>query len=820
MAAKDSFTGKVRGIGSQRTYLANYDRASFMDAARQMLEVVPTTSEVEARVLELIGRFASEFSRIASHMSKPEIISEFVSACKDRFQDLTRLNGIICTDAKDLDEVDVYIEMNSGTHQFNGRWSRTSHVYGLTIDDEILDLWSCDRRPGCYKWLFLADLLMISWAAKADSLECDAWEAASWYSTVICSIGRLYEDIRPNVAYVEQSEQEALSRLVATHDLDHESVYYQKLFELFDDIREGSKTYIRDISSALRKSELITNRQYSYRDYHLSMRKTGSKFKGKSYPGLYSALFESDQRTPESANFDDFTGYVSHYNQNPTEQVEQPGGKTISIEQHKVDRRIIHMGDNPRQDRLNYVHRRLQDFLNLLPEDCTKNQNRGIDFAIKVTDPAYRMQFGNNVYSLDISKATDTIDLEFQELCLRLLFPDEIVDYWIMISKSPRKFYFTSGKVCEYVQTCGQAQGYKSSFPSFAWCHHIVMRLLMLITDHTDMKPQDFYRVLGDDSIISCPDPTEEVLDRYIDICQWINWSTNRSKGYVAHSSEQYAFAEFAKKRVLNGVINTPIPGKLILNAEKTANGTIGLFQWISENYKALYLRDVWRNSPKLSSMYNEEEISFIERVASCGLLPCFDGWKDQLEARPQLVPDKEKMIYCMSYFLCKLDSTLIDQMLPDNLREVTKNGFDPSKLNFLLGTSEEEELFDLAEDSGNKYYEMIQLNSDMIDYINHVLYGGDKKPYTLSWIALELELTSQEEDRIFRCLEILDNFSRGICPNDVVGSLLTFEETNRILTRFNPRGDSRVSFQNGTLWTPVITNTERLLSMNFVIPE
>lgn len=820
MAAKDSFAGKVRGIGSQRTFLANYDRASFMDAARQMLEVVHTPSEVETRVLTLIGRFASEFSRIASHMVKPDVISEFVSACKDRFQDLTKLNGIICTDAKDLDEVDVYIEMNSGTHQFNGRWSRTSHVYGLTIDDEILDLWSCERRPGCYKWLYLADLLIISWAAKADSLEFDAWEVASWYSTVICSIGRLYEDIRPNMAYVEKSEEESLARLCSTHELDHESIYYQKLMELFDDIREGSKTYIRDISSALRRSELLTNQQYSYRDYHLSMRKTGSRYKGKAYPGLYSALFESDQPTPESANFDDFTGYVSHYNQNPTEQVDQPGGKTISIEQHKVDRRIIHMGDNPRQDRLNYVHRRLQDFLNLLPEDCTKNQNRGVDFAKKVTDPAYRMQFGNNVYSLDISKATDTIDLEFQELCLRLLFPDEIVDYWISISKSPRKFYFTNGKVSEYMQTCGQAQGYKSSFPSFAWCHHVVMRLLMLITDHTDMKPQDFYRVLGDDSIISCPDTDELVLDQYISICQWINWSTNRSKGYVAHSSEQYAFAEFAKKRVLNGVINTPIPGKLILNAEKTANGTIGLFQWISTNYKALYLRDVWKNSPKLSSMYNEDEISFIERVASCGLLPCFDGWKDQTEAKPQLIPDKEKMIYCMSYFLSKLDSTLVDQMLPDNLREVTKNGFDPSRLNYLFGTVEEEELFDLANDSGNKYYEMIQLNADMIDYINHVLYGGDKKPYTLSWITLELELTSQEEDRIFRCLEILDNFSRGICPNDVVGSLLTFEETNRILTRFNPRGDSRVSFQNGTLWTPVITNTQQLLSMSFVIPE
>lgn len=748
-------------------------------------------------------------------MGKPETLSEFYSKCKDRFQDLTLLNGVIITDARDLEEVDVWVELRTETVHFSGRWDRRSKVYGLTEDDEILNLWETTRKPGCYKWLYLADLAVLDWAAHADPLEegVDPWEVAAWYSTVVCSIGRMYEDMRPSLAYVQKTEEESLSRLRMKHELDHDSKFYQAFLEVLADIHEGTKPYIKDISSAITRSDLLRQTPFAYKDYHVSFKKTGTRLNGKSYPGLYSSMFETDSVKSIAYDFDQYTGYCSHYNGSPQPGQDQPGGRTITIEQHKLDRRTIHMGDNPRQDRMNYVHRRVQSFLNLLPEDCTKDQNRGVDFAKEVTDPGYRTRHGNNIYSLDISKATDTIDMEFQVMCLSALLPREIVSFWEACAIQTRVFDFTNHIREEYQQTCGQPQGYKSSFPCFAWCHHVLMRIVMKLNHLENLQARGFYRVLGDDSIISAVDKDESILNTYIEACQWINWSTNRSKGYVAHSYDTYAFAEFAKKRVLNGKVNTPIPSKLILNSERSGNGTIGLFQWISENYRPLSIVDIWRRSPKLTTLYDEDEISLISWMAGSGTIPALHGWLEDVNSDPRNYSEQELMIIIMSYFLCKFRSTLVDQILPDNLRDCISGGFDESNLSYFLNSHDEEELFSLIEDSDNKYLLIIQNNLDMIEYINHVLFSDRSKPTSEAWISLELELTTQEEDRIFNCLEICDRFSRGIFPTDVYGAFLSLTEGCKILTRFNPRGDARVSYQNGTLWTPLITKWKELMS-------
>lgn len=803
---------KPKGIGRKTTYLAHLNPAIDISLV-DLFKVYDIPEDLSASCIQLIQRFLGEFKRIATHLGKPDNISEFYDACKARFQDLTKLNGIICTDAKDLEEVNVYVTFNSGTHLFDGRWSRKTHIYGLD-SDEVLDLWETSLKPGCYKWLYLTDLKVLSWATAHEEEEPSAWQIAEWVSTIVCSIGRIYEDMRPNEAYARDFEKKSLARLIETHDLDHESDWWGIFLEVAKDIREGSmKPYVRDITLAIQRSGIWDiGHDYTYRDFHVSFRKTGSRFKGKTYPGLYASLYEYDIPTEASQKFDEFTGYQSHYNQEASADVYQPVGHTITIEQHKIDRRVIHMGPNPVQDRLNYIHRRIQKFLNLLPEDCTTNQNRGVDFAMKVTTPSYRSQSQCNVYSLDISKATDTIDLEFQEWVLRLLLPDDVVDYWLDVSTSTREFEFFDHVKEEYNQTCGQAQGYKSSFPAFAWSHHVLMRMLMKKFGLESLSAREFYRVLGDDSIISCYDPDEEILEGYIDVCQWINWSTNRSKGYIAHWNDVYAFAEFAKKRVLNGVVNTPIPIQLILNAESSENATIGLFQWISKNYRSVPIRKLWSISPGLSRMYSEDEINIICQIAATGVTSALEGWSEFSERSD--LSSSELLAVVASVFASKLRSTLVDQLLPDYIREVTPGGFDESSLNWLMNTKEEEILFDEAKDPDNKYYQVIQLNSEMIDYINHILGDGGKEfTPSITWSQLQLSLQESEEEIVFNALECVDNIIHGV-PMNPESCFLTIKKALEILERFNPRGDSRESFDNGTLWTGFIMNFRKFLPL------
>lgn len=800
------------GIGRKLTYLAHLNQAIDI-SLWDMFSVYDIPEDVSGKCISFIQNFLKEFRRIASHLGKPDNISEFYDACKRRFQDLTQLNGIICTDAKDLEEVNVYVTFSQGTYLFNGRWSRSSHVYGLD-NDEVLQLWSMSQKPGCYKWLYLADLYVISWAASHEEDYDNSWQVAEWVSTIVCSIGRVYEDMRPNEAYAKKFEKESLSRLKAEHELNHDSIWYGIFTEVIRDIEEGSnKPYIRDITNAIQRSGIRNiGNDYSYRDYHLSFRKTGSKFRGRSYPGLYASLYEIDIPTELSEKFDEFTGYRSHYNKEISTDVYQPVGHTITIEQHKVDRRVIHMGPNPVQDRLNYIHRRVQKFLNLLPEDCTTNQSRGVDFAMRVTSPNYRSSQKCNVYSLDISKATDTIDLEFQVETLKVLFPDEIISYWLDISTSERVFEFFDKTKEPYIQTCGQAQGYKSSFPAFAWCHHIIMRMLMKRFNLEMVSSRDFYRILGDDSIISCFDPQEEILEGYIEVCQWINWNTNRSKGYIAHWDKPYAFAEFAKKRVLNGEVNTPIPIQLMLNSETSCNATIGLFQWISSNYRKISIRRLWEISPGLNSMYSYDEIDLICQLASMGISNTFKGWAEYDSSTT--MSESEQLAAIAAVLVVKLKSTLVDQLLPDYIREVSPGGFNEQSLNWLMDTVEEETLFDEAKDPDNKYYQVLNMNSEMIDYIRHILGDGGKEfSPSITWSQLQLSLTEDEESSVFNALECVDNIVHSV-PMNLESCFLTIKKALDILERFNPRGDSRVTFMNGTMWTAFITNYRKFESL------
>nr|QIJ70067.1 RNA-dependent RNA polymerase [Gergich narna-like virus] len=802
----------LMGIGRKFTYLAHLNPAIDVSLV-DMFSVYDIPEEVSDKCITLIQSFLGEFQRIATHLGKPDNISEFYDACKARFQDLTKLNGVICTDAKDLEEVDVYVTFKQGSHLFDGRWSRSTHVYGLD-NDEVLELWAATQKPGCYKWLYLADLYVLSWASSHESDDYDSWQIAEWVSTIVCSIGRVYEDMRPNAAYAKEFEQKSLARLKAEHDLDHSSEWYQVFMQVADDIRcRRDLPYIRDINLAIAKSGIwkIGN-DYSYRDFHLSFRKTGSTFKDISYPGLYASLYEYDIPTDLSRRFDEFTGYQSHYNKEASADVHQPIGHTITIEQHKIDRRVIHMGPNPVQDRLNYVHRRIQRFLNLLPEDCTTNQSRGVDFAMRVTAPQYRSERKRNIYSLDISKATDTIDLEFQKEVLRVLLPDEIVDYWIDISTSNREFVFFDHTKEEYVQTCGQAQGYKSSFPAFAWSHHFLMRMLMKKFNLEMLSPRDFYRVLGDDSIISVYDPEEKILDGYINVCQWINWSTNRSKGYIAHWDQPYAFAEFAKKRVLNGVVNTPIPIQLMLNAETSCNATIGLFQWISLNYRPIPISKLYDISPGLNQMYSEDEINILRQIARSGISSAFSGWTEFSE--PVSASEPEQLAIIASVLVTKLRSTLVDQLLPDYIREVAPGGFDEHSLEWLMNTDEEEILFDEAKDPDNKYYQVLNMNSEMIDYIKHILGDGGKEfSPSITWSQLQLSLTEDEENSVFNALECVENIVHSV-PMNPESCFLSVKKALDILERFNPRGDSRVTFENGTMWTAFIVNYKKFLPL------
>lgn len=775
------------------THLAHLSLPSFEESIdTSMAGLNLLDHELASEVKELLMKFAREFSRIAVSLHRVDQIIQFESACRERFEDLTRINAVILTDLSLADEFEVLRTTKRGDIPFKWKYENNLSVFAQ-FGDQIENIWiQGHKRPGCYKYLLLANLLIIAWLAQADEMFRDLLlPQAGMLSTLILSVGRLYEDMRPNDAYIDVMEDESLSRLEETHSLDKESEWYSILLGVLDDITSGSqKRYVRDIVNAIARSDLKSS--FTFEDYHVSFRKTGTAFEGQGLPGLYASLVEEDEVHP----IDEVIGYTSAYNPKGATKkgLEQLGAKTVTIEQHKLSRRTIKLGDNPRQDRLNWGHLRAQRFLDRLRCDCTRNQTAGVDQAKVWTSREYRDRVLNSVYSLDISKATDTVNQEFQSLCLGTLFPPEYCRYWDEINSSPQVFRFRRGSRkpdVTYRQLRGQSQGYKLSFPAFAYGHHVLMRMVMRKCRMEGVDPTTFYRVLGDDSIISTPgpDPDGRIMEEYVSACNFIGWTVNRDKGFVSRTGDPFAFAEFAKKRVLNGRVITPIPSKLLLNGGEGLNGPLSLLMWISGNLNRISIRKAIESTPCLKWVFTEEEVQALSEIVSMGFIP---GFKDFEPDEGLEVSEVQKLSALLAYFVPKLEATLVDCLLPDELRDVAT--YKPWSIpkTFLMGTRIEEKLFDLAQDSKNKYFLVLQYNSDIIDAVKEIVTTGLKPA---SAAVVSLRLTPEEEETIFRSLGIFDLIRLGELPTSMEEACSSLAQALQILEGYNPRSDSRTAY-------------------------
>jgi len=81
--------------------------------------------------------------------------------------------------------------------------------------------------------------------------------------------------------------------------------------------------------------------------------------------------------------------------------------------------RIIAIGDYFTQSVLSPFHDMLASALKSIPQDCTFDQDRGFEQVLELTKSS------NEVYSLDLSKATDRLPLKAQVSMMAALLGDE-----------------------------------------------------------------------------------------------------------------------------------------------------------------------------------------------------------------------------------------------------------------------------------------------------------------------------------------------------------------------------------------------------------
>lgn len=369
---------------------------------------------------------------------------------------------------------------------------------------------------------------------------------------------------------------------------------------------------VRAIRSVHRNQRLFV---YDNNQPLLSVNSTCSsmvyKNKRVTIPGLFAACIEDDyfkENYPES-NFDSITGFNLKYRVSNVIKQKISGvsqrRKSVVIKQRKPKPRIIHPLNNSEQDRLLWYHNILANVLQRIPSDCTFDQSKGQQHIRYVMEK----EPSKSVYSLDLTNASDTFSMGLQWLILKELIlinhehGSELADLWLdmMTSESAIKFGHEN---IRFKFSNGQPQGFLSSFPSFALEHHICVLTVMRLKGFED--PKDFYRLLGDDLVITCDDDTCEVPDSYVRIANAANVECNLQKGYLFNPGNpemSVKIAEFAKYLILDGLEITPIPTKLLVTNKKVSN-YLALAAWYSQHRDA-------RWSPENLSFFLETIDSF-----------------------------------------------------------------------------------------------------------------------------------------------------------------------------------------------------------------
>lgn len=213
--------------------------------------------------------------------------------------------------------------------------------------------------------------------------------------------------------------------------------------------------------------------------------------------------------------------------------------------------RIIAILDYFTQEILTPLHNVLADYLKTNTNDFTFNQDLGFDTALKWSSDLSR----NEMFSYDLSAATDRLPIVLQARILEELFSSSLASNWVNIIQS-RSFILPNSQPIKY--SVGQPMGMKSSFPMLALTHHFIVQQAAI---NAGLPFFNNYIILGDDIVIN----SKSVAEKYYDLINKLGLEISIHKSVIP-SSDQPGF-EFASRIGKSGFELSPLPVKLLANA-------------------------------------------------------------------------------------------------------------------------------------------------------------------------------------------------------------------------------------------------------------
>jgi len=245
--------------------------------------------------------------------------------------------------------------------------------------------------------------------------------------------------------------------------------------------------------------------------------------------------------------------------------------------------RVFAIVDYWTQVTLEPLHSKLASILRTIKNDCTFDQGKGVEEIKQWTIDS------NEIYSYDLKSATDRFPLKLQVRTLKELTSDEEYsnNWGYLIANRTFKY-----KKISYKWGVGQPLGAYSSWPIFAYSHHLVVREAARLVNVKDPP----YFLLGDDIVIK----GRLVAEQYHLIMKSLGVDISETKTISG------CHAEFAKRIFSQGIEISPTPVKLLLALQRDPF-------LIKETFEELYHRS--SNKEAFASSVKSTIISFSNTI-------------------------------------------------------------------------------------------------------------------------------------------------------------------------------------------------------------
>lgn len=257
--------------------------------------------------------------------------------------------------------------------------------------------------------------------------------------------------------------------------------------------------------------------------------------------------------------------------------------KLIGLSDKSGKTRVIAICDWWSQTLMRPLHDQVFRYLRTLDTDGTYDQDKQRNRVQQWTSGKY-----GNVFSYDLSSATDRFPVVIQALCLYLggfLNFWGSVRWWVIMSR--RLFWIQMGRRFVKVRyAVGQPMGLYSSWAALAYTHHVIIWFACAINGK-DYRRFKRYALLGDDIVIA-----DETVAKtyYFVMTSLLGVSINKDKSFQSST-----VAEFAKSLFVGGLNVSPLSWDLLsLRRVYYWQDVLLLLEEVSNRKIVVTLRDYW----------------------------------------------------------------------------------------------------------------------------------------------------------------------------------------------------------------------------------